>query len=135
MAPALQVTHLLAFTLTPIAPSLRIVRLPAGPTLSFRIERYSLAKDVLHASKRARSIGLEYLTPPLVRFYFPSTTPNKSNPTPPFYEARPRLVPTTITRRPAPPRTHHEIIPIPLPAPLPQDDLPFLRSARRARIV
>jgi ribosome biogenesis protein SSF1/2 len=67
MAPALQVTHLLAFTLTPIAPSLRIVRLPAGPTLSYRIERYSLAKDILNASKRARSIGLEYLTPPLVR--------------------------------------------------------------------
>lgn len=67
MAPALQVTHLLAFTLTPIAPSLRIIRLTAGPTLSFRVERYSLVKDVLNISKRARSIGMEYLTPPLVR--------------------------------------------------------------------
>ncbi|TFY60707.1 hypothetical protein EVJ58_g4984 [Rhodofomes roseus] len=66
MAPALGVTHLLAFTLTDVAPSLRIVRLSAGPTLSFRIERYSLVKDVLNSSKRARNIGsVEYLTPPL----------------------------------------------------------------------
>ncbi|KAK7023913.1 Brix domain-containing protein C1B9.03c [Favolaschia claudopus] len=66
MAPALQVTHLLAFTLTPIAPSLRIIRLSNGPTLSFRIERYSLMKDILNASRRARSIGMEYLSPPLL---------------------------------------------------------------------
>ncbi|KAH9934844.1 Brix domain-containing protein [Fomitopsis serialis] len=58
---------LLAFTLTDVAPSLRIVRLSAGPTLSFRIERYSLVKDVLNTSRRARSIGnVEYLTPPLL---------------------------------------------------------------------
>jgi ribosome biogenesis protein SSF1/2 len=67
LAPALQVTHLLAFTLTPIAPSFRIVRLSAGPTLSFRVERYSLVKDILKASRRSRSIGMEYLSPPLVR--------------------------------------------------------------------
>jgi ribosome biogenesis protein SSF1/2 len=66
LAPALQVTHLLAFTLTPIAPSLRIVRLSAGPTLSFRVERYSLMKDVVNTSRRARSIGMEYLSAPLV---------------------------------------------------------------------
>lgn len=66
MAPALQVTHLLAFTLTPIAPSLRIVRLSAGPTLSFRVERYSLIKDILNTSRKPRSIGMEYLSPPLV---------------------------------------------------------------------
>ena len=66
IAPTLQVSHLLAFTLTPVAPSLRLIRLPAGPTLSFRVERYSLMKDLLHASKRPRSIGMEYLSPPLV---------------------------------------------------------------------
>ncbi|KAF8184931.1 Brix domain-containing protein [Mycena galopus ATCC 62051] len=66
MAPALQVTHLLAFTLTPIAPSMRIIRLSNGPTLSFRIERYSLMKDILNTSRRARSIGMEYLSPPLL---------------------------------------------------------------------
>lgn len=68
MAPALGVTHLLAFTLTDVAPSLRIVRLSAGPTLSFRIERYSLVKDIVNTSRRAHSMGsVEYLSPPLVR--------------------------------------------------------------------
>jgi ribosome biogenesis protein SSF1/2 len=66
LAPTLQVTHLLAFTLTPVAPSLRIIRLSSGPTLSFRVERYSLIKDVLHASRKVRTIGMEYLNPPLV---------------------------------------------------------------------
>jgi len=66
LAPALHVTHLLAFTLTDVAPSLRIIRLPGGPTLSFRVERYSLVNDVLSSARRAKSIGLEYLSPPLV---------------------------------------------------------------------
>ncbi|KAI0709047.1 Brix domain-containing protein [Earliella scabrosa] len=78
MAPALGVTHLLAFTLTDVAPSMRIVRLSAGPTLSFRIERYSLVKDIIHASRRARSMStVEYLTPPLlVLASFPQPGPN-----------------------------------------------------------
>jgi ribosome biogenesis protein SSF1/2 len=67
MGPALQVTHLLAFSLTQKSPTFKLVRLPAGPTLSFRLERYSLMKDVLNSRKRKRSIGMEYLTPPLVR--------------------------------------------------------------------
>ncbi|KAJ3936594.1 MAG: Brix domain-containing protein [Lentinula lateritia] len=77
LAPALHVTHLLAFTLTDIAPSFRIVRLSNGPTLSFRVERYSLMKDILNTSRRARSIGMEYLTPPLlVLASFPPPGPN-----------------------------------------------------------
>ena len=68
MAPALKVSHLLAFTLTDKAPSLRIARLSDGPTLSFRVERYSLIKDVLASSRHAKSIGkVEYMSPPLVR--------------------------------------------------------------------
>ena len=68
MAPSLNVTHLLAFTLTDIAPSFRVVRAPSGPTLSFRIERYSLLKDITKMSRHAKSIGtVEYLSPPLVR--------------------------------------------------------------------
>ncbi|KAL0947365.1 hypothetical protein HGRIS_013482 [Hohenbuehelia grisea] len=102
MAPALQVTHLLAFTLTPIAPSLRIVKLTAGPTLSFRVERYSLMKDILNTSRRTRSIGMEYLTPPLlVLASFPQPGPD----TPPhlsllmksFQTLFPPLSPKTIT--------------------------------------
>ncbi|KAG1749050.1 Brix domain-containing protein [Suillus paluster] len=66
MAPTLGVTHLLALTVTDVAPSLRIIRLPAGPTLSFRVERYSLMKDILKTSRSSRSMGMEYLTAPLV---------------------------------------------------------------------
>ncbi|KAG8865386.1 hypothetical protein FRB96_000276 [Tulasnella sp. 330] len=66
MAPALKVSHLIAFSLTDLAPSLRIARLPQGPTFSFRVERYSLVKDVLHASRRPRSMNLEYLSAPLL---------------------------------------------------------------------
>ncbi|KIM49292.1 hypothetical protein M413DRAFT_21541 [Hebeloma cylindrosporum] len=76
MGPALSVSHLLAFTLTPLAPSLRIVKLSDGPTLSFRVERYSLMKDVMNTSRRARSVGMEYLSPPLlVLASFPSPSP------------------------------------------------------------
>ncbi|CAE6424159.1 unnamed protein product [Rhizoctonia solani] len=76
ISPTLGVTHIIAVTLTPIAPSLRIVRLSAGPTLSFRIERYSLSKDLLNASRHARSIGMEYLSPPLlVLASFPTPGP------------------------------------------------------------
>ncbi|KAJ4488416.1 Brix domain-containing protein [Lentinula aciculospora] len=102
LAPALHVTHLLAFTLTDIAPSFRIIRLSAGPTLSFRVERYSLMKDILNTSKRARSIGMEYLTPPLlVLASFPPSGPD----TPPhlplvmkaFQSLFPSLSPQNLT--------------------------------------
>ncbi|KAH8117234.1 Brix-domain-containing protein [Phellopilus nigrolimitatus] len=102
LAPALHVTHLIALTLTSVAPSLRMVRLSAGPTLTFRIERYSLAKDILNTKKRARSMGLEYLTPPLlVLASFPQPSPT----TPPhltllmksFQSLFPPLSPQTLT--------------------------------------
>lgn len=68
MASALHVTHLLAFTLTNIAPSLRILRLSNGPTLSFRIERYSLMKDIIASSRHAKHLSpIESMTAPLVR--------------------------------------------------------------------
>ena len=67
MAPALQVTHLLAFTLTDIAPSLRILRLSNGPTLSFRVERYSLMKDIIASSRHAKHLSsIESMSAPLV---------------------------------------------------------------------
>lgn len=122
MAPALHVTHLLAFTLTPIAPSLRIVRLSSGPTLSFRVERYSLVKDVLNTSKRARSIGMEYLSSPLVSFPAPSlvhlSTPT-SELTPVPHLARPRILPGSRPHNASAPHSPHEIIPISLPPALP----------------
>ncbi|KAG1730627.1 Brix domain-containing protein [Suillus lakei] len=77
MAPTLGVTHLLALTVTDVAPSLRMIRLPAGPTLSFRVERYSLMKDILKTSRSSRSMGMEYLTAPLaVLASFPPPSPS-----------------------------------------------------------
>ncbi|KIJ60631.1 hypothetical protein HYDPIDRAFT_98375 [Hydnomerulius pinastri MD-312] len=76
MAPVLKVSHLMALTLTDVSPSLRIVRLPTGPTFSFRIERYSLMKDLLKTSRSVRSKGMEYLTAPLlVLASFPPPSP------------------------------------------------------------
>ncbi len=66
MAPPLGVSHLLAFTLTSLAPYLRVIRCPAGPTFSFKVERYSLVRDLLNANIGARCIGNDYLSPPLV---------------------------------------------------------------------
>ncbi|KAH9001478.1 Brix-domain-containing protein [Lactarius akahatsu] len=67
MAPALQVTHLLAFSLTDIAPSLRILRLSNGPTLSFRVERYSLVKDIIASSRHAKHLSsIESMSAPLL---------------------------------------------------------------------
>ncbi|KAH9998142.1 Brix domain-containing protein [Russula compacta] len=76
MAPALHVTHLLAFTLTDVAPSMRIVRLSNGPTLSFRVERYSLVKDIVASSRHAKHLSaIESLTAPLS--LFPPLAPHK----------------------------------------------------------
>ncbi|KAI0797849.1 Brix domain-containing protein [Abortiporus biennis] len=103
MAPPLGVTHLLAFTLTDIAPSFRIIRLPAGPTLSFRVERYSLVKDILKTSRRARNIGsVEYLTPPLLVLASfpppgPGTPPHLSLVMKSFQTLFPPLAPQSIS--------------------------------------
>lgn len=40
--------------------------MPAGPTFTFRIEKYSLAKDVLKSQKRPKFSGKEFGTAPLV---------------------------------------------------------------------
>ncbi|KIY43848.1 Brix-domain-containing protein [Fistulina hepatica ATCC 64428] len=101
IAPTVHVTHLLAFTLTPIAPSLRIVRLPAGPTLNFRVERYTLVKDILASSRHAKSVGMEYLSPPLlVLASFPpadSGPPHLSLVMKTFQSLFPPLSPKTIS--------------------------------------
>ncbi|KAI0282187.1 Brix domain-containing protein [Russula aff. rugulosa BPL654] len=80
MAPALRVTHLLAFTLTDIAPSMRIVRLSNGPTLSFRVERYSLMRDIMASLRHAKSPSpIESMSAPLlVLASFPPPGPTTS---------------------------------------------------------
>jgi len=72
-----------------------LVRLPAGPTLSFRVERYSLIKDILKASRHPRSIGAEYLSPPLlVLASFPQPSPTTPQQLPLLMKALQSLFPS-----------------------------------------
>merc|ERR1719487_572115 len=46
--------------------NLRLIRLPRGPTLSFKVLRYSLASDVLRMARRPRAVGREFAEAPLL---------------------------------------------------------------------
>ncbi|KAL3085034.1 hypothetical protein niasHS_010103 [Heterodera schachtii] len=48
----LGVSHLIILSRTELSTHLRIIRNPQGPTLHFRVEKYSLARDVLSVQKR-----------------------------------------------------------------------------------
>ena len=67
MAGPLGVSHLLLFSKSSTGnTNLRVALTPRGPTLHFRVERYSLCKDVQKALKRPKGGGKEYLTAPLL---------------------------------------------------------------------
>lgn len=67
MAGPLGVSHLLLFSKSSTGnTNLRIALFPRGPTLHFKVENYSLCKDVEKALKRPRSGGQDHLTPPLL---------------------------------------------------------------------
>lgn len=67
MAGPLGITHLFLFSRSKSGnTNLRIAPTPKGPTLHFKIERYSLSKDVKKAQKYPRGGGKEYLSPPLL---------------------------------------------------------------------
>lgn len=46
--------------------NMKIFKLPRGPTLSFKVLRYSLMIDLLNSDKNPRSPGQEFKTEPLV---------------------------------------------------------------------
>ncbi|KAJ1334208.1 ribosome biogenesis protein SSF1/2 [Microdochium nivale] len=67
MTGPLGVTHLMLFSRSEAGnTNLRIATTPRGPTLHFRVERYSLCKDVRRAQRHPRGGGKEYDTPPLL---------------------------------------------------------------------
>ncbi len=67
MAGPLGVTHLLLFSRSNSGnTNLRVALAPRGPTLHFRVEKYSLCKDVTKAQKHPRGGGKEYQTAPLL---------------------------------------------------------------------
>lgn len=60
------VTHLVIFTATKLATWVKIAKLPQGPTLTFKVESFSLMSDIRAAQKKPRSPGpREYASAPL----------------------------------------------------------------------
>ncbi|KAK7423400.1 rRNA-binding ribosome biosynthesis protein [Neonectria magnoliae] len=67
MCGPLGITHLMLFSRSESGnTNLRVALAPRGPTLNFRVEKYSLCKDVQRAQKHPKGGGKEYITPPLL---------------------------------------------------------------------
>uniref|UniRef100_A0A914XC57 Brix domain-containing protein n=1 Tax=Plectus sambesii TaxID=2011161 RepID=A0A914XC57_9BILA len=60
------VTHLMVLTRSENSLTLRIIRNPQGPTLTFKIKEYTLAKHVLSALRRPVTFQQQFNTQPLV---------------------------------------------------------------------
>ncbi|XP_019544818.1 protein Peter pan [Aedes albopictus] len=60
------VSHMCLFSLSPQTLSLKIIRMPKGPTLTFRVTQYTLAKDVISMTKKQFVDEESFHTPPLV---------------------------------------------------------------------
>lgn len=76
VAGPLGVTHMMVFTQSETHANMRIGRLPRGPTLTFRIESYCLARDVLSSMARPKLVHASFLSAPLlVLNNFPKDTP------------------------------------------------------------
>ncbi|KAL4771447.1 Brix domain-containing protein [Aspergillus nidulans var. acristatus] len=67
MAGPLGVTHFLLFSKSSSGnTNMRLALTPRGPTLNFKVESYSLCRDVEKALKRPRGGGQDHKTPPLL---------------------------------------------------------------------
>src|SRR5436189_688342 len=81
MAGPLGVTHLLLFSRSSTGnTNLRLALTPRGPTIYFRVENYSLCKDVARALKHPRGCGKDHVKAPLlVMNNFMSSKPEESS--------------------------------------------------------
>lgn len=66
VAGPLGVTHLLMLSKTEIGTYLRFCRIPRGPTLTFKIQEYSLVRDVISLLKKPKTFGSQFKKPPLL---------------------------------------------------------------------
>lgn len=83
MAGPLGVSHLLLFSRSDTGnTNLRLALTPRGPTLHFRVEKYSLCKDVQKAMKHPKGGGKEYLAPPLLVMNNFNSPPSSDGSTP-----------------------------------------------------
>ncbi|XP_063827678.1 protein Peter pan [Ostrinia nubilalis] len=62
----LHVSHMILFTETELGTYMRLARLPRGPTLTFRIHSYSLARDVISSLKKQYVIMKAFQNAPLI---------------------------------------------------------------------
>lgn len=53
-------------TQTVLSPYLRIIRVPRGPTLTFKIHNYTLSTDVLSSLRKQYAFNKIFLNSPLV---------------------------------------------------------------------
>ncbi|KAF7588290.1 hypothetical protein BBP40_005915 [Aspergillus hancockii] len=84
MTGPLGVTHLMLFSKSATGnTNMRMALTPRGPTLNFKVENYSLCRDVEKALKRPRGGGQDHKTPPLLvmnNFNSPNATENSKVP-------------------------------------------------------
>lgn len=66
VAGPLHVSHLCIFSRTEIGMYLKIARLPRGPTLTFKIHNFSLARDVVSSLKKQLVFERAFKHSPLI---------------------------------------------------------------------
>ncbi|KAM4531386.1 uncharacterized protein PAE49_023597 [Odontesthes bonariensis] len=66
IAGPLGVTHFMIFSKTPDSINMRLARLPKGPTLHFKVLKYSLIKDVVSTLKKHRMHDQQFTHHPLL---------------------------------------------------------------------
>lgn len=66
VAGMLHVTNFITFTKTETTINMRIMRLPRGPTLTFRLHSYCLAKDIVSSLKRPNVEEKQFAHSPLL---------------------------------------------------------------------
>jgi len=66
IAGLLKVSHLAMFTKTAMGPYLKLGRFPRGPTVTFRVENYTLGRDVRSSLKRQVTYAKQYANHPLL---------------------------------------------------------------------
>jgi len=79
VAGLLKVSHLAMFTKTALGPYLKLGRFPRGPTITFRVESYTLGRDVRSSLKRQVTYAKQYANHPLlIMNSFTSTDQDRS---------------------------------------------------------
>jgi len=59
------VSHLVIFTATKLGTYMKLIKLPQGPTLTFKVRSFSLMRDVRAAQRRPRSAQRDFTSAPL----------------------------------------------------------------------